>query len=73
MRNTLKQGTSEERQGSATMDKRLKPCPFCGCPAELYIIPKEEKKYDEGFDEPKPRVKKRPTLQAMDDDEDIPF
>lgn len=20
----------------------LKPCPFCGCPAELYIIPKEE-------------------------------
>ena len=24
------------------MDKQLKPCPFCGCPVELYIIPKEE-------------------------------
>lgn len=42
MKNTLKQGTSEEKQGSATMNKKLKPCPFCGCPAELYIIPKEE-------------------------------
>lgn len=24
------------------MQIKLKPCPFCGCPAELYIIPKEE-------------------------------
>lgn len=24
------------------IDKSLKPCPFCGNPAEIYIIPKEE-------------------------------
>lgn len=24
------------------IDKSLKPCPWCGNPAEIYIIPKEE-------------------------------
>lgn len=40
-----------------------------------FVSPKEDKQEEDDFDEPKPRAKKKPTLEAMDDDDDgdIPF
>ena len=40
-----------------------------------FVSPKEDKQEEDDFDEPQPRAKKKPTLQAIDDDEDgdIPF
>ena len=42
-----------------------------------FLTPKSSDGFDDGFDAPAPRaqapVKKKPVLQAMDDDSDIPF